>query len=87
MEVQQEFGDQVQFIGVPSLSSDVGSMESFVSETGATGLDHIPDVDGVVWNQFGVNRQRTYVVINNDGTWEVTGYGSLRDDVIDLIAR
>lgn len=87
MEVQEEFGDQVRFIGVPSLSSDLGAMDAFVAETGTDGFAQVPDVDGVIWNQFGVSEQRTYVYINDDGTWETSGYGSLRDDVIDLIDR
>ena len=62
-------------------------MERFVSQTNATAFDHIPDEDGVLWQRFGVSQQRTYILINDDGTWERTGYDSLRDDVLDLIAR
>lgn len=87
MEVEQEFGNQVQFIGVPSLSQDIGSMTEFVNDTGSTNFHQVPDVEGVIWNQFGITAQRTYVYINNDGTWRSSGYGSLREDVQNLIAQ
>ena len=87
MEVQEEFGDQVQFIGVPSLSSNLASMDEFVADTGSNTFAQVPDIDGVIWRQFGVTQQRTYVYINDDGTWDLSAYGSLRDDVVDLIAR
>ena len=85
MEVQQQFGDQVQFVGVPGLAA-ASQMQEFVDVTGVTAFPHIPDEEGVIWNRFGVIQQRTYVFINDDGTWEVGGYGSLRSDVEDLIA-
>ena len=86
MEVEQQYGDQVQFVGVPGLSSR-GSMQGFVDETGTQGLRHIPDVDGVIWERFGVSQQRTYVFIDDDGSWRRAGYGSLAQDVEDLIAQ
>ena len=87
MEVQEEFGDQIRFIGVPSLSSDIDGMIEFTEDTGSDIIAQVPDLDGEIWSQFGVREQRTYVYINDDGTWETSGYGSLRDDVIDLIGR
>lgn len=85
MEVSNEFGDDVNFVGIPGLS-DVNAMERFVAETGTEGVLHIPDPDGVLWDRFDVKQHRTYVMINDDGTVEVTDYGSLREDVVDLIA-
>ncbi len=85
MEAQQTYGDDVTFIGVPSLDG-VEAMESFVSRNSLQGLTHIPDVDGELWTRFGVSEHRTYVLINDDGTWSRTGYGSLDADVANLIA-
>ena len=62
-------------------------MQGFVDETGTQGLRHIPDVDGVIWERFGVSQQRTYVFIDDDGSWRTAGYGSLADDVRELIER
>ena len=86
MEVEQQYGDQVRFVGVPGLASE-GSMRGFVDQTGTDGLAHIPDVDGVIWERFGVGQQRTYVFIDDDGSWRRAGYGSLAQDVEDLIAQ
>ncbi len=86
MEVEQQYGDQVTFIGLPSLS-DVSSMEEFIVNTGTDGLLHLPDIEGRVWDQFGVSQQRTYVFIDDDGTWRRSGYGSLQSDVEGLIAQ
>lgn len=86
MEVEQQYGDQVRFVGVPGLSN-VGSMRGFVDETGTDSLAHIPDVDGVIWERFGVSQQRTYVFIDDDGSWRTAGYGSLAEDVESLIAQ
>ena len=46
-----------------------------------------PDIEGEIWQRFGVTQQRTYVLINDDGSFERTGYGSLENDVRDLISR
>ncbi len=85
MDVQNQFGDEVTFIGVPGLA-DTSSMSEFVAEQGVTGFPHIPDDTGEIWSRFGVTEQRTYVLIDNDGTWRRTGYGTLREDVEALIA-
>lgn len=71
---------------MPGLA-DIESMEQFVAQRGASGFEHIPDVDGAIWKSFGVIEHRSYVLINDDGTQEITGYGSLEEDVQALIAR
>ena len=84
MEVQQQYGDQVTFIGVPGLA-DVPAMETFVAQQGVDGFDHIID-DGAIWEAFGVFEQRVYIFINDDGSLRMGGYGNLAGDVEDLIA-
>lgn len=85
MEVKEQFGGDITIIGVPSLA-DAASYPEFI-ETTETGLiDHIPDEAGVIWDRFDVARQRTYVYINDDGTWEQSGYGTLAQDVAELLA-
>ncbi len=84
MEVQQQFGDQVQFIGVPGLSEPT-AMQQFVDDTGVDAFPHIPDNSSALWERFGVRSQRTYVFINDDGTARSGGYGQLEADVEELI--
>ncbi len=86
MEVEQRYGDQVRIIGVPGLAGE-SSMREFVADTSTDGLIHVPDVDGEIWTRFGVTQQRTYVFIDDDGTWRTSGYGSLQEDVEGLIAQ
>ena len=85
MEVQQTYGEQVRFVGVPGLS-DPAAMAQFVAETGVGDFPHIPDPDGVLWERYDVREQRTYIFINDDGTIRMGGYGNLAGDVEDLIA-
>ncbi len=86
MEVRQQFGADVQIIGVPGLSSDIESMRSFIADTGTDEFPHILD-GGEIWQQFGVSEQRTYVYVNDDGEWRTSGYGSLASDVEGLISQ
>ena len=86
MAVQEQFGDQVTIIGVPGLAS-AGQFPEFIESTGTDVLSHIPDEDGVIWDRFGVTQQRTYAYVNDDGTFELAGYGNLAADVEELIAN
>ncbi len=85
MEVEAEFGDQVLFVGVPGLSNDDASKAAFLDETGANTFPNLLAGDAV-WEHFGVRQQRTYVYLNDDGTFEQAPYGNLREDVQALIA-
>ncbi|MDJ0769006.1 MAG: hypothetical protein QNJ12_09440 [Ilumatobacter sp.] len=86
MEVQQHYGGEVEIIGIPGLSSDIGSMRDFAEATGTEGITHLVDVDGELWARFGVTSQRTYVFVNDDGSQRRSGYGSLPQDVEELLA-
>lgn len=85
MEVHEQYGDEVKFVGLPGLANR-DEIDEFIAETGVGDIVHLPDLGGEIWRQFGVVKQRTYVFINDDGTWRRSGYGSLRDDVEALIA-
>ena len=52
-----------------------------------TGANTFPNLIGgeEIWGRFGVSQQRQYIYINDDGAWEVSDYGSLREDVEALI--
>ena len=85
MEVQQQYGDEVRFVGVPGLA-DVSAMERFVAETGTEAFPHMPDTDGELWERFGVLEHRTYVYIDDDGSFWTGTYGGLADGVEELVA-
>ena len=86
MEVRSEYGDDVEIIGIPGRSSDIESMRRFVEMTGSDDITHLVDVDGELWDRFGVRSQRTYVFVDDDGTQRRAGYGNLPADVEDLLA-
>ncbi len=86
MEVAEKYGDQVNIVGVPGLAG-LGDINEFVDDTGTDLIEHIPDESGDLWRRFGVIEQRTYVLVNDDGTTRTTGYGSLEQDVQALIAN
>ena len=66
-------------------------MEAFVADLDLSGFEHIADVDGTVWTDFGVTSQPAFVFINDDGTSEVLisalGEEALTDRVETLIAN
>lgn len=86
MEAQQHYGAEVTFVGVPGLA-EPDEMQDFIDETGVGDFTHIPDAAGEIWERFGVTAQRTYVFIDDSGEWRRSGYGSLLDDVEDLLER
>ena len=68
---------------MPGLAG-VSDMEGFIARHGAGGFPHLAN-ESEIWRRFGVTQQRTYVLINDDGTWQRTGYGGLESQVQQLI--
>jgi len=85
VEVQEQYGDQVRFVGVPGLAAEPAIRE-FIGKNGVGSFPHLADSDGDVWDRFSVHSQHTYVFINDDGTFRQSGYGQLETDVQELIA-
>ena len=73
----------MRIIGVPGLAG-VGEMQDFINRHGAGGFTHLAN-ESEIWRRFGVTSQRTYVLINDDGTWQRAGYGGLESQVQQLI--
>jgi hypothetical protein len=65
-------------------------MQAFVSETKTGGFTHVADVDGSIWNRFGVAAQPSFVFIDSSGKAEsfLGGLGAddLRDVANELLA-
>ena len=70
---------------MPGLADPSGFPE-LIESTGTSNIPHISDESQELWNRFGVSRQRTYVYIDDDGTFEQAAYGSLASDVEALLA-
>jgi len=76
--VQQQFEGRARIIGVASLDS-IEQMEAFVADTGVDTFPHAADVDGDVWEFYGISSQPAFVFINDDGTFDIL-LGSLDED-------
>jgi thiol-disulfide isomerase/thioredoxin len=60
----------VTFVGVASLDA-VPAMQSFVTAYGMGGFTHLADLDGSIWQRFGVTQQPAYAFISADGSVDV----------------
>ena len=76
--MQQQFEGRAQIIGVASRDS-IEQMEAFVADTGVDTFPHAADVDGDVWEFYGISSQPAFVFINDDGTFDIL-LGSLDED-------
>ena len=76
--MQQQFEGRARIIGVASRDS-IEQMEAFVADTGVDTFPHAADVDGDVWEFYGISSQPAFVFINDDGTFD-TRLGSLDED-------
>ncbi|MCW2815532.1 MAG: Redoxin domain protein [Nocardioides sp.] len=71
-----DFGDDVAFLGVGSLS-DAGDIESFAGDV--PGPTHLSDPEGELYQRFGIAEQSSFVVLDADGG-EVLRTGYADDD-------
>lgn len=69
-EIAERYAGQVSFVGVPG-RGELDAMREFVADTGTDGLPHLADLDGSVWNAFGVYGQPAYAFIDDTGVIEV----------------
>jgi thiol-disulfide isomerase/thioredoxin len=61
-----ELPDDVTLIGV-SGRADVPAMQAFLADYGVSNFQHIADVDGTVWGNFGISYQPAFAFIGADG--------------------
>lgn len=76
MDLADEYGDSVSFVGVGSLDSG-DAIASFGEEV--DGVTQLSDPDGELWQRFGIAEQSSFVVLDADGT-EVLRTGYSDDD-------
>lgn len=85
-ELDRQYRDRVSFVGVASLGHP-DEMTKFIEGTGVSGLTHLNDQVGAVWQHFGITAQSTFALVDADGTVTYTGYlemGELSDRVAEL---
>ena len=56
-------------------------MQGFIDDTETVGLTHVADLDGAIWQAFGVYAQPAFAFINDDGAIEVF-VGGLDEDAL-----
>jgi hypothetical protein len=78
--VQHQFEGRARIIGVASRDT-IEQIEAFVADTGVDTFPHAADIDGDVWEFYGIGSQPAFVFINDDGTFD-TRLGSLDEDVL-----
>lgn len=78
--VAAEFAGRVTFVGIPG-RGEVGPMRQFVADTGTGGFEHVADVDGSLWQQFGVVAQPAFVFVSSSGQSELVPSGLSGDDL------
>jgi|TARA_Y200000002_G_scaffold371303_1_gene367810 hypothetical protein len=76
--VQHQFEGRARIIGVASRDT-IEQIEAFVADTGVDTFPHAADIDGDVWEFYGIGSQPAFVFINDDGTFD-TRLGSLDED-------
>jgi thiol-disulfide isomerase/thioredoxin len=71
------YGDRVGVVGIGSLDS-AEAIAGFADDV--TGLTHLEDADGELWQRFGVTEQSSFVVLDADGRVVLeAGYGGSDD--------
>ena len=76
--MQHQFEGRARIIGVASRDT-IEQIEAFIADTGVDTFPHAADLDGDVWEFYGIGSQPAFVFINDDGTFD-TRLGSLDED-------
>jgi thiol-disulfide isomerase/thioredoxin len=88
-EIVERYGDRVTFVGVGGRGA-IDEMQAFIDDTETVGLPHVADLDGAIWQAFGVYAQPAFAFIDDDGTIDVfvggLGEDALADRLDDLTA-
>lgn len=72
----------VPMIGIAGLSDDLGYMQEFVEVTGVDGMTHVADLDGTIYERFGITQQSTLVFINDTGDATLLGSGATAEEIV-----
>ncbi|MFW2512592.1 redoxin domain-containing protein [Demequina sp. SO4-13] len=78
-----ELPEGVEMVGIAGRSDDVAAMEEFLDWTGTGDVTHVMDMDGEIWEAFGVLQQPAFVFVNDDGTGTRAGSGLKAEDILE----
>ena len=88
-EAAERYADEVTFVGVAGLGP-LADMQAFVEETSTGSFTHLADLDGAIWEEYGVLTQPAFAFIDEHGDVRAVTGGlsgrALTDRVDDLIA-
>lgn len=68
--IATHYSDKVTTIGIAGRGKQ-SEMAKFVSDTGIGSFAQLADLDGSIWNAFGIYGQPAFAFINHDGTVDV----------------
>jgi len=63
-------GNDVTFVGVAGLG-EIPAMQDFVADYDVSGFTHLADMDGTIWQRFGVVEQPAYAFVDDSGAVSV----------------
>ncbi|MFD5830357.1 TlpA family protein disulfide reductase [Lentzea sp. NPDC060358] len=72
--------DKVQFVGVAA-RDQLDAMKKFVADHGMNGFPSLADLDGSVWQRFGVTAQPTFAFVRPDGSVELLAGSPTEEDL------
>ncbi|MAS55980.1 MAG: thiol:disulfide interchange protein [Pimelobacter sp.] len=77
----------VEFVGIAGLG-ETDDMRDFVEDYDVAAFEHLADLDGSLWQRFGVVQQPAYAFIDDTGTVEVLrgelGEAGMADNIATL---
>ncbi|MCB0975078.1 MAG: TlpA family protein disulfide reductase [Actinobacteria bacterium] len=78
-EIANEFANDPDFaiVGVGGRDNE-GAIKGFVEDYDLTSMTNLVDVDGAIWNHFGVTGQPAFVLVNDDGRSQLV-FGTIDD--------
>jgi peroxiredoxin len=71
-ELAETYGEEVNVVGVGSLDEQA-AIEGFAAEV-SPDVTLLADPEGAVWREFGVTAQSTYLVLDESGREQASGY-------------
>lgn len=81
-EAAARMPEGVEVVGVAGLSGDLAYMQDFIEMNGVDGFTHIADLDGTVWQGFGVTTQATTLFVDDSGEMSQVRGGLTADQIV-----
>jgi len=82
----RQFEDRVRVVGVAS-RDEAPAMDAFVAEHGLEHVTSIADVDGAVWQRFGVVGQPTWIFVDGETGAVTQRFGFLAEAELEALLQ